>query len=107
MRREDLEPLNDVPFFFWVKDAEGTYLWGNRAMAEFAGEDVAGKTDADLESAETAEALRRHDREVLEKGEPEFVHELVDGLGNLSVCKWAGDLDGQTAAFGVSFLVKD
>ncbi len=37
MRLSDLEPFENVPFYLWVKNEEGTYIWGNKAMTEFAG----------------------------------------------------------------------
>ena len=48
MQIKDLEAFQDVPFLCWVKDEEWRYLWGNRAICDLAGEDVAGKKDADL-----------------------------------------------------------
>jgi len=107
MKLSDLEPFDDVPFYFWVKDEEGTYVWGNKAMAKFAGGDVAGKTDADLAPPNTAAMMRHHDVETLETGEPRYPHEAIEGAGNLSVCKWADELDGKPAAFGVSFQTED
>lgn len=109
MRMTDLEPFADVPFYFWVKDAQGTYLWANAAMDRFAGAPVAGRTDAELgpaaESSQTAATLQANDRAVLEGGEPLYTHEQIEGAGNVSVCKWPGELDGQPVTFGVSFLV--
>lgn len=70
---------------------------------------MTGRTDADLgpdaESAATAATLQANDRSVLESGEPLFTHERIEGAGNVSVCKWAGELDGQPVTFGVSFHV--
>jgi hypothetical protein len=109
MHRSDLEPFKDVPFYFWVKDVDGTYLWASAEMDRFAGSPVAGQTDADFgpaaESPETAAKLQANDRLVLDAGEPLYTHERIEGAGNVSVCKWAGELDGQPVTFGVSFLV--
>jgi hypothetical protein len=97
------------PFYFWVKDADGIYLWGSAEMDRFAGGAVAGKTDADFgppaESPTTLAALRADDRAVLHSDEPLYTHERIEGAGNLSVCKWADELDGRRVTFGVSFLV--
>jgi hypothetical protein len=109
MRLSDLEPFKHVPFYFWVKDANGTYLWGSTAMDRFSGGSVAGRTDADFgpdaESPSTAAELQANDRHVLETGEPLYTHEEIEGAGNVSVCKWPGEIDGQPVSFGISFLV--
>jgi hypothetical protein len=109
MRLADLAPFKHVPFYFWVKDANGVYLWGSDPMDRFAGGSVQGRTDADFgpqaESAATATRLQANDRQVLESGTPLFTHEAIEGAGNVSVCKWAGELEGQSVTFGLSFLV--
>lgn len=109
MRLSDLDPFKDVPFYMWVKDADGTYLWGSAEMDRFAAGPVAGRTDADFapasESPATAETLQTNDRRVLESGEALYTHENIEGAGNVSVCKWSGVLDGRPVTFGVSFLV--
>jgi len=109
MHIADLEPFRDVPFYLWVKDESGTYLWANAEMERFAGGTVAGKTDAEFgrgaESPETAATLQANDRQVLDSGEPLYTHERIEGAGNVSVCKWPGELDGRPVTFEVSFLV--
>ena len=45
MQAKDLEAFNEMPFFFWVKDEEGRYIWVNHALNEKAGVDLTGKTD--------------------------------------------------------------
>ena len=49
MHSKDLEIFNQMPFLFWVKDAEGRYIWGNKVINELANEDVVGKTLAELD----------------------------------------------------------
>lgn len=109
MRLSDLEPFTQVPFYFWVKNANGVYLWGSALMDRFAGGTVVGRTDADFgpdaETPATSATLQANDRRVFESGQPLFTHERIEGAGNLSVCKWAGELDGQPVTFGISFLV--
>ena len=107
MRMKDLEIFNDVPFLFWVKDAEGRYLWGNRAIAQLAGMEIVGKTDRDLPWAADADALRVADKQVLETGKPRFLHEYVTQPRKvtLNVCKWLEALDGKKRCFGISFIV--
>ena len=109
MRMTDLEPFKDVPFYLWAKDEDGVYLWGSAEMDRFAGGPVAGRTDAEFgqpaESPPTAATLQANDREVLDSGSPLYTHEQIEGAGNVSVCKWPGELDGRRVTFGVSFLV--
>jgi hypothetical protein len=109
MRLSVLEPFKQVPFYFWVKDSNGVYLWGSTPMDRFAGGTVIGRTDVDFvpeaESVTTAASLQANDRHVIETGEDLFTHERIEDAGNLSVCKWPGELDGQPVTFGLSFLV--
>jgi PAS domain S-box-containing protein len=54
-----------------VKDLEGCYVFVNRLQAELSGlpgEEMLGRTDAELFAAEVAEELRRCDLEALERG---------------------------------------
>ena len=92
MQIKDLEIFQDVPFLCWVKDEEWRYLWGNRAICNLAGENVAGKKDSELVWKVNAEALVKNDQDVLASGKPHYIHELVDhsehGKATLSVCKW-------------------
>jgi len=109
MQKNELEIFNAMPFLFWAKDEEGRYLWGNRAICEFAKEDVVGKTDSELMWAADAAGLRADDKEVLNTGKPIFRHEYVDksreGKATLNVCKFLGELDGRRCVMGVSFVI--
>ena len=95
MQAKDLEIFNEMPFLFWVEDAEGRYIWGNQAIADLAGEQVVGKTDAELPWADNAEALRADDKQVMDTGKPIFAHEHVDrssrGTATLNVCKFVAN----------------
>lgn len=108
MLAKDLEVFNEMPFYFWVKDEEGRYIWVNRALNEMAGEDITGKTDDALPWAHDAEKLRADDRKVLLTGEPMFVNEYIQqpGKATLNVCKFVGDYEGKRCTFGVSFVIK-
>jgi hypothetical protein len=44
MQIADFEPFKNVPFYMWVKDANGVYLWGSSEMERFAGGLVEGRT---------------------------------------------------------------
>ena len=74
---------------------EGSTHLGNRTICEFAGEDVAGKTDYQLKWAAKADGLRDDDATVWKTGEPIFAHEYVDqseeGKATLNVCKFLGE----------------
>ena len=109
MKIEDLQIFNEMPFLFWIKNRDGKYLWGNRAIANLAGEDVRGKTDAELAWSENAEELKADDLQVFQTGKPKYFHESVDksnqGKAMLNVCKWLGDFEGTEQCFGISFTI--
>lgn len=109
MTSEDLEIFNDMPFFFWVKDEEGTYLWVNKALGAMATEEIVGKKDKELPWVDDANALRENDLKVLETGNPMFTYEYVQkpNKDKLSVCKYVGDFEGKRCAFGVSFVIQE
>ncbi|WP_437635395.1 AAA family ATPase [Sorangium sp. So ce854] len=70
----------------YVKDHEGRFLLANRHVGALLGvpsEQLLGRTDADLFPAPVAEAVREHERQVLEAGAPMEWEETVpleDGL---------------------------
>ena len=109
MTSEQLEVFNEMPFFFWVKDGEGTYLWVNKALRDMAEVEVVGKKDAELPWADSAEMLRADDMKVLESGKALLVHEVVQkpNRDDLSVCKFVGDFEGKRCAFGISFVIPE
>ncbi|WP_299585565.1 PAS domain-containing protein [uncultured Microbulbifer sp.] len=108
MNSSEMSVFEKLPFLFWIKDREGKYLWGNRKICELAGEEVAGKTDAQLPWANNAVELRDDDLCVFASGEPIYSHEFVDksseGRASLSVCKWLDEFEGQQCCFGISFI---
>jgi len=110
MQIKDLEVFNHVPFFFWVKDQEGRYLWVNKALVQFAGEDIVCKNDYDVPWADRADTLIKVDQEVLSTGKAHCLHELVNTPeGNpvkASVCKFVGELDGNKCNFGIAFVIE-
>jgi len=108
LQTKDLEIFNEMPFFFWVKDEDGRYLWVNKALADMVTEDIVGKKDSELPWVHDADKLREHDLKVLETGKPAFLHEYVaePHKANLSVCKFVADFEGKRCAFGVSFVIE-
>jgi PAS domain-containing protein len=110
MDRSQLAPFDEVPAFVWAKDPDSRYIWVNRALATASGQDMIGKLDAELSWSADAPLLVAHDRKVLSSGTPAYSHEaahLPDGsVMPLSVCKWAGELDGTPCTFGISFVIE-
>jgi PAS domain-containing protein len=110
MQRKDLEVFNGMPFFFWVKDEEGRYLWVNRALAEMAQQAIVGKTDREMGWSADADGLRADDKKVLETGKTLYVHEDAHvpsrGKVTLNVCKFLGEFDGKKCVFGISFVIE-
>lgn len=109
MQVQDLEIFNEMPFFFWVKDPAGRYIWANKAVTDLANGEIIGKKDDELPWAENAEKLREADTQVLETGQTQYIHEYVDdsskGRVTLNVCKFVWELEGQRCAFGISFVI--
>jgi len=63
--------IQHFPGAWWVKSADGTYLYANRATEENLGVSAGGavgKTDFDLFPPEAARTLREHDEQVLRTG---------------------------------------
>jgi len=110
MQIKDLEVFNNMPFLRWVKDQDGRYLWVNRAVAQFAGEDIVGKTDHEITWAYDADALRAVDKQVFETGKTRYLHEVVGtpsyGKVTASVCKFVQELDGKKRTFGIAFVIE-
>lgn len=112
MNLDEIKIFDSAPFFFWVKNKAGVYLWGNQTICRFAGEDVAGKTDYVLVWSENADALVAADKQVFETGRPITLEEFVDnssqGKGDyyFNVCKWLNDIDGHPCCLGLSFIVE-
>lgn len=107
MQHADLEVFNKMPFYFWVKDDTGKYVWVNQALSDAAGVQVVGKTDNELPWSASAESLQADDRRVQESGEPLRLVEqavMADGATkSLNVCKFIGEFDGKRCTCGVSF----
>lgn len=73
--------LDNLPFLFWLKDAECRFLTVNREFAQACGrstpEEVVGLTDFDVWPAELAELYRADDREVMDSRRDKAVEEPV------------------------------
>lgn len=109
MQSSDLQVFETVPFFFWAKDVNGQYIWVNKALKSFAKEDLLGKKDDELPWSSNAQNFKDVDDEVLNSGQPKYLHEklgeFMNGAATLSVCKFPGELDGTPCTFGISFII--
>lgn len=109
MQASDLKVFDRVPFFFWIKDEQGKYVWANQALKQLAQVEVVGKTDHELPWSGSADALLAADKRVFETGEPLYVHEKVEtaNLGGRmhSVCKWLDQFNGKKHCYGIAFVV--
>ena len=110
MQSKDLDVFDQMPFFAWAKDDQGKYLWVNRALVQFAGKELVGKTDRELPWTSDADTLRAEDRQVLETGktlcQKTHIAESPRGAVDLSYCKFVAELDGKKCTFGVSFIIE-
>ena len=110
MTSKELKVFDNMPFLFWVKNSEGVYIFANQQIRKLAEGEIIGKTDYELPWAKDADKLREADKEVLDTGKTQYIHEFVDESGRgrikLNVCKFAEDFEGERCAFGISFEVK-
>jgi PAS domain S-box-containing protein len=77
--------LDNVPYMAWMKNTRGEYLAINQPQADALGisrlEDLRGKTDRDVRSAEEAERILADDAAVQASGMRRTVEELVHREG--------------------------
>lgn len=110
MTAKELKVFEHMPFLFWVKDSDGRYIFVNQEIRKLADGEILGKTDYELPWAKDAEKLREADKEVLETGKAQYIHEFVDESGKgrvkLNVCKFADEFEGEKCAFGISFKIE-
>lgn len=75
--------LDNLPFFFWLKDAEMRFLAVNKVFAEACGrgtpENVVGLTDFDVWPQDLAERYRADDTEVMASRQEKALEEPVAG----------------------------
>ena len=90
--RERLRTVMDlVPHFIFAKDADGRFVFVNRALAQSVGltpAEMVGRTDAELvpDAAQVAH-FRQDDMEVIESGRAKFISEeqRTDRDGNMHI----------------------
>ncbi|HYP23762.1 MAG TPA: PAS domain S-box protein [Actinomycetota bacterium] len=74
------EVIDNSPAAIYIKDTDGRYVLTNSRFAQIIGahgDDLRGKTDHDLLPEDVAGTLSAMDREVLARGEPVEVEEIV------------------------------
>jgi PAS domain S-box-containing protein len=75
--------LDNLPFLFWLKDAEGRFLAVNKVFSDACGraspEEVVGLTDFDIWPDELAERYRNDDLDVIASRSEKSVEEPVTG----------------------------
>lgn len=75
--------LDNLPFMFWLKDAQSRFLAVNKAFADACGlanpEDAVGKTDFDVWPEELAEQYRNDDDDVIANLTEKHVEEPMNG----------------------------
>jgi PAS domain S-box-containing protein len=73
--------LDNLPFLFWLKDAEGHFLAVNQVFADACGKHdpmtVVGLTDLDVWPVDLANGYRADDRTVMESRHEKAVEEIV------------------------------
>ena len=102
--------LEEAPEAVFMKDTAGRYVYVNRAAARFLGrspEEVIGKDDSQLLSADAAAAIREVDQRVLASGETVRLPEVGTAGGqtrtDLSLTGAFRNADGEiTGLFGIS-----
>ena len=79
--------LDNLPFFFWLKDASGRFLAVNKVFSDACGqaspEAVIGKTDLEVWPTDLAERYRADDAEVMARRGVKSVEEPVAGGSEL------------------------
>jgi PAS domain S-box-containing protein len=105
--------LDNLPFFFWLKDADGRFLAVNKVFSDACGqaspEAVIGKTDLDVWPRDLAERYRSDDSEVMASRGMKSVEEPVAGgsaLGWIETYKKAV-LDGDGRILGTVGFARD
>lgn len=82
--------MDYLPMLAWIKDEQGRYVYGNRCLMEVQGlsqDELLGKTDFDIFSADIAATLREHDLEVLRTNRPRYFSEEAPTCDG-PTCRW-------------------
>ncbi len=108
--------MHHNPATAWIKDAEGRYVYTNKAHQELCGYEpgaIIGKTDADIFAQHLVPTLRANDLNVIETGtalqtvETGSVQES-DEVRSWIVCKFPlTDVDGKQLIGGVGLDITD
>jgi PAS domain S-box-containing protein len=77
-----MDILNEIPQKVFLKDADGKMYIANQKVADVHGlqlSELIGKSDHDFVDKETADAWRKQELEIMEKGEEKYVFEDTIG----------------------------
>lgn len=105
--------MNSSPDAIFVKDLEGRYLVFNEGAAQLVGkkrEAVLGNTDDHIFARETAETLRKFDREIIDSGRIQNFEEVLTTPDGTVRTYWATKgalLDGEGKPFGLFGISRD
>jgi len=113
--KDQLETFTDMPFYAFVKDENGKYVWCNQHFVKLvkmnSADEIIGKTDFDMPWSEHAKDLIAADKRVLESGKPVSLKEHVvqPGKGVISgySCKFPADFENKKCVIGVSVVLDD
>jgi diguanylate cyclase (GGDEF)-like protein/PAS domain S-box-containing protein len=73
--------MNNSPAVITIKDLDGRYLMGNKEferVVNIANEDIIGKTDYEVFPKRTADALTKHDRDVINSTQHKQFEETIE-----------------------------
>ena len=103
-----------IPGVAFVKDADGRHVYANRLFEQTHGlppGGAIGKSDADIFPPDTAERFRRHDLEVLSKGQPVRSIDEQGARNEPEHWMWVKfpitDAGGRNLVAGVAFNITD
>jgi len=107
--------MNNGPFVSYIKEADGRMIFYNRRMAEYFGvslEKLNGLKDHEIWPDAMADAFRKHDLEVLDRGVPIELTEVSPGPDG-AITQWRSYKfpikreDGEPMVAGMSFDITE
>ncbi|NQE36926.1 PAS domain-containing sensor histidine kinase [Microcoleus asticus] len=107
-----LTVINSTPTALFVKDIQGRYMMLNAAGASIIGksvDDIIGRDDSELFSAEIAGNIRKTDRPIMAAGKTQAIEEELPVKGNLRtfLSTKSAYRDGQGNISGIVSIARD